>query len=86
MGPIEQLLWGDPGAGLCPHPACGAHAGSQGWWAPEAERDSGCSPGGLPVCIFGNRARIKLKEDDAHESQGGAWLHGSRALQEKETC
>lgn len=64
-GPPEQLLSGDPGTSLCPNPAHGAHTGSRGRVGQRVQ------PGGLPVRIFGNRARIELKEDDAHESRGG---------------
>jgi hypothetical protein len=51
-------------------------------WSSLAEAEQGHS---LPVCIFGNRTRIKLKEDDAHGLQGWLCSHGHKVCGKRRT-
>lgn len=51
-------------------------------WSSVTEAEQGHS---LPVCIFGNRTRIKLKEDDAHGLQGWLCSHGHKVCGKRRT-
>lgn len=77
------------------YPEAGPHTCSLHTWHPGGEQQPG-TPGleqrgraehgrSLPVCIFGNRTRIKLKEDDAHGLQGWLCSHGRKVCGKRRT-